>query len=102
MKTLAETLREDRRLVVLRTLAEVQGFHLNEIVLRTALDGFGHRVALDVLRADLAWLEEHSLVRLEKLAPVTSGELWLVHLRREGQDVAEGRVHPGVAKLGAN
>ncbi len=99
--TLANVLAEDRRLVILRTLTEVPGTHLNEVVLKTALDGFGHRVATDLLRADLAWLVEHRLVRVEKIIAPSSGELWLVHLTRDGQDVAEGRHHPGVARLGA-
>ncbi len=99
--TISNILAEDRRLVILRTLSEVQKFHLNEMVLRTVLDGFGHKVARDVMRADLIWLEQHMLIRIEKLDAPTSGELWLVHLKEAGQAVAEGRFHPGVARLEA-
>lgn len=97
--SLADTLAEDRRLVVLRTLTEVDGYHLNEMVLKSALDGFGHRASRDLLRGDLDWLEMHRLIRIERIDAPTSGELWLVHLKLEGKEVAQGRAFPGIARL---
>jgi hypothetical protein len=95
--SLASLLTADRRLVFLRTLTET-GMQANEMVLRQALDHFGHHVSSDLLRGDIAWLAEQDLVRIERLQ-VASGELWLVHLLRSGQDVAEGRsTRPGVAR----
>ena len=98
-KPFAETLAEDRRLVVLRSLCEASGNHLNESVLKKALEHIGHRVGRDQVRADAVWLEEHLLVRIEKV-DVQSGELWIVHLKGFGEEVAQGRSHPGVARPG--
>ena len=95
-----ELLAEDQRLVVLRVLTEVGGNATNDVVLKQALSHFGHNVSRDMVRAHLAWLAEHSLVELERLA-AGSGELWLATLTVAGLDVASGaRVHPGVARRG--
>ncbi len=96
----ASLLAEDRRLVILRCLTEVPGYEANESVLRTGLAHFGHRVGSDIVRADLAFLADHDLLRVEKLAG-GAGELWLATLTAAGRDVAEGdRVHPGVKRRG--
>ena len=95
----AEVLAEDRRLVILRSLAEVPGCLLNEAVLRTALEHFGHKPGRDLVRADIQFLVEHRLVRIEVLRPA-SGELWLIHLEPAGEDVANGRHHVGVKRRG--
>jgi hypothetical protein len=97
--SLATVLSEDRRLVILRSLSEVPGFHLNEDVLRTTLNHFGHNAGRDLVRADIDYLVEHRLARVEKLHPA-SGELWLVHLTGTGDEVAQGRPHVGIARLG--
>ncbi len=95
----AEELAADRRLVMLRALSEAPGTAMNEDVCRTALNHFGHRVAGDIVRADLHFLAEHSLVRLEKIA-AARGDLWIAHLTGSGSDVADGsKTHPGVARL---
>ena len=97
MASFAEMLAADRRLVLLRTLTETNR-EANEMVLKQGLDHFGHRVASDMVRADMAWLAEQGLIRIEKLH-AASGELWLAHLLRTGEDVAEGRArNPGVAR----
>ena len=67
MKSFAETLAEDRRLVVLRSLSEANGNHLNDSVLKKALAFIGHKVGTDMVRADAVWLEEHGLVRIERI-----------------------------------
>jgi hypothetical protein len=92
-------LAEDRRLVILRALSDVPQFALNEIVLRQTVDYFGHKVGRDIVRADVTYLKDHGLVRVEPLQS-RSGELWLVHLTESGDDVAKGRQHPGVARRG--
>jgi hypothetical protein len=98
MTALAEIIAEDRRLAVLRTLEEAPGTQLNEGALQHVLGHLGHQVGHDIVRADLAWLEKHGLVRTEKL-PVASGELWLAKLTLAGADVSTGRSHhPGVAR----
>ena len=98
MNTMAEVLAEDRRLATLRALDEASGSQLNEGTLQHALSRIGHMVGHDIVRADLAWLETHGLVRIEKLT-MQSGALWLAHLQIAGADVANGRAHhPGVAR----
>jgi hypothetical protein len=101
-QSFAELIAEDRRLAILRTLSEIEGYVLNEMVLRSALTGLGHQVDRVQCRADLIWLEQHMLVRIEKIDAPTSGELWLTHLREAGQAVARGKYHPGVARLEAD
>jgi hypothetical protein len=96
--SLTEVLMKDRRLVVLRTLSEVQAYSLNEGVLRQALHSIGHfEAGKDIIRADLQFLEQHALIRIEKM-PMPSGELWVAHLLDAGLDVANGQAHEGVAR----
>jgi hypothetical protein len=96
--SLTVVLQEDRRLVILRTLSEVPSFTLNEGILRTALRQIGHpEETKDLVRADIQFLADHGLVRIETLA-MPSGDLWVVHLLDAGQEVADGRAHPGVAR----
>jgi hypothetical protein len=92
----AETLAEDRRLIMLRALDEA-GFSANETVLGRVTEEFGHHPTRDLIRADMSFLAQHGLIRLEKIA-AQSGELWIAHLKTPGQEVAQGRVHPGVAR----
>jgi hypothetical protein len=95
-KSFAEFMSEDRRLIILRALDEY-GFSGNETVLKQAIETFGHHPTRDMVRADLMYLDEHGLVRLEKIA-AQSGELWITHLLNAGQEVAKGRHYPGVAR----
>jgi hypothetical protein len=93
-------LAEDRRLVILRALAEDHDAALNERVLRRVLASFGHAVGFDRLRGDLHWLADQALIRIEKLPAQDGGEdLWIAHGRDDGLDVARGRPHPGVARV---
>jgi hypothetical protein len=94
MMSFSELQTEDRRLVILQLLAESPGYRANEYLVLTALEGFGHVVSRDRLRADFAWLVEQSLV----LAGETGGVL-VPHLTDRGIDVAQGRAqHPGVKR----
>ncbi len=94
--SLADELAADRRLVLLRAMAEVPGWSMNEMVAKTAVAHFGHRVGSDIVRADLQYLYDHGLVRIEKLQ-AERGELWLAELTGGGDDVAAGRrVVPGI------
>lgn len=87
---------EDRRLIMLRALDE-SGYDANETVLKLATEQFGHHATRDMVRGDLTFLAENNLIRLEKLA-AQSGEIWIAHLLNAGQEVAQGRVYPGVAR----
>lgn len=89
----AENLRQDRRLALLQTLVGAPDYTAHGHLLRTALEGFGHRVSFDAVRGDLAWLAEQGLVLL------TGGEIPVATLTVRGEDVARGRTQvPGVAR----
>ena len=97
----AEELAADRRLVMLRALFDAPGNAINEGVGKTIMGNFGHKVGGDIVRADLQFLADHGLVRLEKLARDNGSDFWVAHLTLPGEDVAAGRrVHPGVARRG--
>lgn len=94
----ADVLAADRRLELLRALVEAPGNSLNEMVGKIVLAGRGHDAATALLRADLQYLSDHGLIRLERL-PNGHDELWLAHLTVTGEDVAAGRQgNPGVAR----
>ena len=84
----------DRRLVMLRGLAAALQFRSNAILLRHYCAAVGHSVSADRLDADLAWLGEQGLVKLESTEGVS-----VATLTQRGADVANGRaVVPGVAQ----
>lgn len=87
---------EDRRLIILRALDE-SNYHANETVLKQVTEQLGHLPSRELIRADIGFLAEHGLIRLERLA-TQSGELWIAHLLAGGRDVARGRAHAGVAR----
>lgn len=94
MNSFQRLLDEDRRLVMLRLLAEDPGYRLNVYVLRPALDAMGHTVSHDKVATDLAWLAEQGLVTVEQASNVTVGKL-----TARGADVAAGRaVVPGIKR----
>jgi len=87
-------LNEDRRLMILRLLAEDPGYQLNVFVLRPALEAVGHTVSHDKVETDLAWLDEQGLVTVGEASGVTVGKL-----TPRGADVAAGRAStPGVKR----
>jgi len=87
---------EDRRLVILRFLAEDADYAMNTSLLQSALESIGHGVSRDRVTADAAWLEEAGLVVCEDL-----GHIVVVKITRRGLDVARGHaVVPGVKRPG--
>lgn len=93
--TFADRLTEDRRLVILRVLAETPAYSLNGSILHEVLERYGHRVSRDQVRTDLAWLAEQDLVEVEVIAD----QLHVATLRQRGLDVAQGRASvPGVRR----
>lgn len=97
MKTYAERLLEDRRLVLLRLLEDLPGYMSNSSVLTKLLPSFGHLVSRDVVRGQIAWLAEQGLVKADDVDDVT-----VVTLTERGLDVARGlSIVPGVARPGA-
>lgn len=89
-----EHLRAHRRLTVLRTLSEAQGYATNESVLHDLVEAYGFRESRDTIRGDLAWLGEQGLIETSE-----PGGLMIAEMTERGGDVAAGRAsHPGVAK----
>lgn len=89
-------IQEDRRLVILRLLAEAQGYDLNSSILQTALTSFGHRPSRDQLHTELAWLAEQGLIKTHQVHSVL-----VATLTSRGADVAKGLATvPGVKKPG--
>lgn len=87
-----------RRRDILRLLDQAPGYAANEQMLRNLLHGvFGYTTARDVVRGDLAWLQQQALLRVEALRP-GDGELWLAHVLEAGRDVVAGRSWPGIAR----
>jgi len=76
----------DIRLVILRCMAEDAGYALNESILQSMLEIFGHRLSRDRVRTELRWLEEQRLVTIESVAGVL-----VAKLSGRGLDCSEGR-----------
>lgn len=90
-------LHEDQRLVILRTLAEMNGYQANESILQTVLDSYGHNISRDLVVSHLRFLAEQGLVSLEDISGIT-----VATLKRRGEDVASGRASvAGVKRPGA-
>ena len=96
--SLTDFMAEQRRLVILATLAEAPDFALNDGSLRLALKAVAFGVTGDVLRGELFWLSEQGLARIEKTALPGQEEMWIAHLTAKGQEVAEGAPYPGIAR----
>lgn len=95
MNSFAELVRQDRRLVILRLLAEDPDYAVNDRVLQTCLDHLGHGVALDVVQADLAWLKNRGLVTVGHVEV----HILVATLTSRGLDVARGvSTVPGVKR----
>lgn len=84
----------DRRLVILRLLADSSGYSANEYTVQAVLEDMAHAVSQDKLRGELAWLGEQALLALSMVGGVT-----IARLTERGLDVARGRVQvPGVKR----
>ncbi len=97
MPSFAETVAGARRRVILEALAEASDYRANEVSLKLVLGHFGYTVARDVVRADLQYCERHQLLRTEKLC-ANGTEMLIATLTPEGQDVAGGIAHEGIAR----
>lgn len=87
-----DTITENRRLYILKTLQVSVDYRMSDMLLQAALNKIGHGVALSVLRGDLAWLERQGLVSTSSL-----GDMTMALLRKEGLDVANGlAIVPGI------
>ncbi|MDP1696485.1 MAG: ArsR family transcriptional regulator [Xanthomonadaceae bacterium] len=95
MSTYESYKREQRRLVILRLLAEQSAYKSNSSVLRASVDRLGISSSRDDVRTDLAWLSEQGLLRLDEPAQ----GVYVAVLSERGMDVSQGNTHvPGVAR----
>lgn len=79
-------LHEDQRLVILRTLAEMNGYQANESILQTILDNYGHNISRDLVISHLRFLQEQGLISLDDINGIQ-----VATLNGRGDDVAAGR-----------
>ncbi|WP_028586677.1 hypothetical protein [Desulfocurvus vexinensis] len=90
----ATLLQENRRLEILRALAQDPDYELNAPLLQDVLRLTGLGASADQVRTDVAWLAEQGLVTVRSLETVP-----LVRLTGRGCDVAAGlALVPGVAR----
>lgn len=86
---------EDRRLAILRFLAEDNDYSINDSLMQAALQQVGHSVARSVVLADFSFLKDIGLVNVE----VFKDKIHVAKLTDRGLDVAAGRtVVPGVKR----
>ena len=87
-------LKEDQRLVILRSLNEMPAYEANESILDTCLESYGHNISRDAVRTHLAWLQEQDLITIREMSAHQ-----IAKLTGRGQDVATGQAaQPGVKK----
>lgn len=89
MKSFADRLREDRRLVMLRLLSEQRGYTLNSSNLHAGLDYLSINCTRADVLADLRFLADNGLVTLDPLSDIEG--LYGVTLTRAGREVATGQ-----------
>lgn len=86
---------EDIRLVILKTLAETNGYSCNDSIIHAILGEFGHKVSRDQVRSHLAWLQEQGYLTYDILETGT----YVATITLRGGDVAGGSVTvPGVKR----
>jgi repressor of nif and glnA expression len=73
------------RLTILRQLHDDADYQINESLLRDAVRPYGFSPSRDAMRAELRWLEDMALVRIEDL-----GGFLVARLTERGADVATG------------
>ena len=89
-----EHLAEDARLVILRELAAQTDGRLNETILTTVLDTFGHRRSREWNRTQISKLQELGAVTIVK-----AGNVLVATITRAGLDHVERRsLIEGVAR----
>lgn len=97
MKSFADRLREDRRLVMLRLLAEQPRYQLNSSNVHAGLHHLGVACTRDDVLTDVHWLSEQGLLGVQ-VVPEAPG-LVICTLLARGHDVATGAARvPGVSQ----
>jgi hypothetical protein len=84
------------RIIVLRLLADMPEYTSNDSALTDGVRAFSIRLSRDQVAAQLAWLAEQGLVRIDDLGAIKE-----VVLTDRGRDVAAGTaIVPGVKRPG--
>jgi hypothetical protein len=84
---------EDRRLAILRILTQAPAYTANASLIQDFLSDMGMNPSRDVVRSDLAWLDEQGLARMNMAQGVHGAQA-----SSRGLEVAEGKVQvPGIA-----
>lgn len=92
--TFEERMQQNRRLCVLKTLADMPGFRANESLIHQTVVDFAFPATRDQIRSDLTWLKEQGLVTIDVVCDVMIGAI-----TGRGEDVAAGRaIVPGVQR----
>jgi len=87
----------DQRLVILRSLNEIQGYSANDSILNDVLYTFGHNISRDAVRTHMRWLEEQGLITVQKIGERT----FVAIITERGVDVATGKARvDGVKRPG--
>jgi hypothetical protein len=86
-----ETVEQDQRLVILRSLKDLSGT-ANDSVLQKVLAQWGHRISRDQVKTHLYWLNEQGLVVIDSVMSTD-----VATLTSRGVDTADGLARvPGV------
>lgn len=98
MNDLTDAFAANARLIILRELADTNGYTSNDSVLQMVLDKWGQKLSRDRVRTELSWLSDQRLVSLVALGESGAQR---VTLTERGLDVASGAAHvPGVQRRG--
>lgn len=90
----AKHLTKDRRLIMLRVLANSPGYSANEYSIEAVLEDLGHVISNDLLRGEIAWLAEQQLISTSQVGGVT-----IAKITQRGLDIARGKAtHPDVQR----
>ena len=93
MTTYAQHVEHDRRLIILRLLADNNGA-ANDRMLQNGLAKWGIRCTLAVIASSLAWLSQQGFAQIKH---VDGSDVAVAEITRRGREVAEGLTEtPGV------
>jgi hypothetical protein len=82
------------RLTILRVLHSSPGLTANSSIIQGVCGEFGVVVSRDVVKTEIAWLEEQGLLKSQPI-----GQMVVATISERGLDVAEGRaIVPGVQR----
>lgn len=77
---------EDIRLTILKILEQDSDYAVNDGIIQSALDIYGHSVSKDRVATDLDWLEEQDVIVVEHVVGMR-----VAKLTQRGLDVCKGK-----------